>query len=87
LRDRTASAFSESLGGDIETAIESRAKILPGDGRRQLDQTLFSQFLFQGFDQAVGRVGGRPAERFGVVENRSLELAEGSAGPVISDFQ
>lgn len=69
----------EALIGDVESAIEARAEVLPGDHRRQLHQLCVGETLTQARDLLVRRSGGGGREGDSVVEDSFLELVEGGA--------
>lgn len=68
LRHRTKGAFRESVGADIETSVESRAVVLPGDRRSELHELLFAEVALQLVEQELVDIRGGPAESHRVAQ-------------------
>ena len=79
LWNRAGSPFRKTLRGDVEASIESCAKILPRDHRREFDELLFVEASAQPFDQFIRRAVRSRGQSDRVVQYRLLELVEGIA--------
>ena len=77
LRKRAVRPFRVALVCDVEAAIEARAKILPSDHGRQLDELCIIEMLAKGRHLFVGCGRRRHAERDCVVEHLLFEGREG----------
>ena len=64
---------------NVEAAIEARAKVLPGDHRRELDELLFVEMPAKFVDQVIVRAVGGRGQGDRVVEDPLLQFIKGIA--------
>jgi hypothetical protein len=73
-------ALGKALGGNVESAIEARTGVFPGDDRRELDQLAFGESMTKRGVELVRHVRGRASKRGGEAQDQFLLFVEVKAG-------
>jgi hypothetical protein len=73
-------AFGEAFRLDVVDAVETGARIFPGDDGRQFDQLALGEMTTQGGVEFVGDVGGRAGELCGEAKDDFFDVVEVGAG-------
>ena len=78
-------AFGEAFGGDVESAVETRAGVFPGDDGGELDELPLGELLAQRGVEFVGDVRWRAGKRGGEVQDEFFLFVEVRAGLELRD--